>query len=374
MPSTRFDSRPVGAIPTGYESPQITEGPSIPSAGIEDVDQSLVACLNDDVQFFVQDDAGAKKVEVIFAVGEKWSMLKNHQGLRDHEGRLSLPIITVRRKNINHSTADITGRGMNQSTGEIKLRYRLSERDRVMQNLMNRFGIKNQTNLLVESGDLEVDPDIKAGALLAPKLDKNTWEILVVPQPQFFTAEYEVTMWAQYTEQLNVMTEKLMAAYLAPGNRTLRLNSDKGFWYIANFGESYASEDNSDSATGEALVRKVTFQVNVPAYSFAPQNPGDPIPIRRYLSNPQISFDIQDLTASERLQERVYDDGMILGDVADISTNHNFPNPNLIDGHILLSPDQEMSPSLKRVDKQRKKLRGEKTYAGRLIDPYSKRK
>ena len=54
--------------------------------------------------------------------------------------------------------------------------------------------------------------------------------------------------------------------------------------------EGFASEDNSDNATGVELVRKHKFTVRVPGYLVLSDAPGVPPGVRKFVSAPQIMF------------------------------------------------------------------------------------
>lgn len=305
--TTRFRAGDPNGVPSGYEGASTPGMVTIPACGIEDVDKALFKCLRDEVVFQVSDNGGGNQraVPMVFAVGEKWSMLKSGRAIRDKDGTLILPLVTVRRTSVEQSSTDMTSRGMNQHVGEFVVKTKLDTSDRAYQNLINKLGIPNSDDapgprdyfpsaslLTSREGTLENahDLDVRAGALLAPKLGTNVWQIITIPTPQFFTAVYEVTIWAQYTEHMNFMLEKLMSSYLPTGNRTLRLDTPKGYWFIAQVDEGFASEDNSDNTSGVELVRKHKFTVRVPGYLVLSDAPGVPPGVRKFVSAPQIAF------------------------------------------------------------------------------------
>lgn len=307
--TVRFRAGDVFGVPSGYEGNAVPEDFNIPSCGIEDVDSSLFKTLRDEVQFQVSDNGGGnqKAVPMVFAVGEKWSMIKSGRAIRDIEGALILPLVTLRRTGLEQSSNDMTSRGMNQHVGQIVVKQKLDSKDRAYQNIINKLGIPNADDVASErdesdEGNLNtlregtkvnsLDGDVRDGALLAPKLGNNVWQIITIPTPQFYTALYEITIWAQYTEHMNQLIEKLMSSYLPTGNRTLRLNTSKGYWFIAYFDEGISSEDNSEDSTGSELIRKYKFTVRVPGYLVLSSSPGVPSGIRKFVSAPQISFAI----------------------------------------------------------------------------------
>jgi hypothetical protein len=308
---TRFNSKssPQFGVPgiadkTHQGSPELT----IPSVGIEDVDMALFSLFEKEICLQVSgDNTQPKKVPVIFASGEKWAMLKKKRALRDKNGSLILPLITIIRNSIVQDFGeDITGRGINQQTGEIIVRRRLDKSDRNFQNLINRFLLRNQKNVATNSfrehlqdqiltdrsvGEDINDSAIMDGAWLADIKSKNIYETIVVPSPQFCKLNYEISMWTQYTQHMNQLLEQVMSSFLPQGN-SWKLDTPKGYWFIANVeGNSYEPENNFEEMAQEERMIRHKFSVTVKAYIFAGTAPGVNIPIKRYVSSPIVSFE-----------------------------------------------------------------------------------
>lgn len=300
---TRFG---VSGLPSGFggkSSPELT----IPSVGLEDVDVSLFTLFDKEIPLQVGGDEGTKDVPVVFASGEKWAVLKRGNALRDRNGSLILPLVTIGRSTVQQSlTEDITGRGINQQTGEIVVQRKLDHSDRAYQGLVNRLMIEHQLNLAVSPdsnpddgqlttlrslGDLETDPTVQDGGLMLPDTLNNVYETIVLPSPQFYTAIYEVTLWTQYTQHMNQMIEQLVSSFL-PQTQSWRLETKKGYWFVASVQENrFDSENNFDDITAKERIIKCKFTIKVPAYILATSVPGAPVPIKRYVSSPTISFD-----------------------------------------------------------------------------------
>jgi hypothetical protein len=314
--STRFNSKSsqtfnVPGIQSGYGGLSAPSTLTIPPVGIEDADASLFNLFDKEIPFQVNTGdktrTELKRVPVIFAAAEKWALSKRQRGVRDKNGSLILPLITVVRTAIQQSTdEDVTGRGINQQTGEIIVRRRLDQSDRKYQNLINRSLLKHQANLAVSPpeaddgqfstlrplGDLVDDPTISEGGLMLPNKKQNVFETLVLPSPQFYTAVYEVTFWTQYTVQMLQMIEMLISSFLPQGN-AWKLDTQKGYWFIATVdGNNYNAEQNVDDMSQEERMIKHKFTVKVPGYILGTNVPGAPIPIKRYVSSPEIFFNV----------------------------------------------------------------------------------
>jgi hypothetical protein len=279
----------------------------IPPCGLEDVDTAIFSLFDKELPLAVGggESAELKKVPVIFAGGEKWALLKRNRPLRDKSNSLILPLITIGRTGFSQTTSeDLAGRGINQKTGEIVIRRRLDKSDRNYQNLINRIFLKNQSNLsmdarttegnqlttLNEIGELQGDPTIVTGGLMLPDKLRNVIETIVVPSPQFITANYEITVWTQYTHHMNQVMETMISSFL-PQMQGWKIVTPKGYWFLAQMAdESFTAETNfDDMSQGERLIKQ-KFAVKVHAYIFASNSPGTPIPVKRYVSSPSISF------------------------------------------------------------------------------------
>jgi hypothetical protein len=315
---TRFNSQSasrvrlgVPPLQSGYQGKSGPKDLTIPPVGITDVDQALFTLFDKEIPFAVKGGAdapdGLRKVPVLMAAGEKWALNKRMRALKDRNGALILPLVTIIRTNIfQDPVQDITGRGINQQTGEIVIRRKLDHTDRDYQQLVNRLLIPHQQNLAVNPdqadpmqlttlrsvGDLAQDPTVQQGGLLIPNRQNNIWETIVIPAPQFFTAQYDVTFWTQYTSHMNQLLEMMIASYLPQGN-VWRIDSPKGYWFLANVdGGQMSSDANTDDYSQVERLIKYKFVVKVPGYILATGVPGAPVPLKRYVSSPTIEFSV----------------------------------------------------------------------------------
>lgn len=306
---TRFDKKGqsrfgVPPLPSGYDG-DTSSTLNVPSVGIEDVDRALFELFDKKIPFVIEGKDGTRKVPIIFTSGEKWATLKRGAP-RDKNGSLIIPIIVIGRTNIVQSPSeDIAGRGINQQTGEIVIRRRLDPTNRDYQNIINKSLLQNQENVAVQTqtvdgqittsrevGTLSDDPTVSQGGLLVSNKTKTIWETITLPSPQFFTATYEVIIWAQYIQQMNMLVEQLMSSFLPQGNQW-RIDTPKGYWFVGTVdGNSYTAQNNFDDMSRDERMIQYHFSIKVPAYILASKAPGLPVPVRRYVSNPDISFAI----------------------------------------------------------------------------------
>jgi hypothetical protein len=298
----RDPRNPVDHLPTGYEGSSPTDY-TIPSCDIEDVDVAVHTLFDQEIGFKAQGISdGEETVDqlskpiVILAAGERFALVKKLRPPRDKQKQLLLPAIAIRRKSITQTADDLVSRGMNQFTGDLVIKRRLASEDRDYQNLINKLALQDlNPNGVTSTRDqganrATVDDEIRDGAFLDPKLGDNVWEVITIPQPQFYTATYEVTFWSTHSVHMNYMVTTLLAAQL-PQGKNFRLNTPKGYWFLAEISDELSSADNFEEYSEDKRVIRYTFQLTVKAFLLAPNGPGMPVPVRRHISAVEISFE-----------------------------------------------------------------------------------
>lgn len=303
--TTRFDAKGNGA-PSGYSNPTHAPDVVIPSCGIEDVDRAVFHLFDKELPLQVGDAEETKKPKVIFATGERWAIIKKKKEFRDRNNSLILPLITMGRTSVTQDvSSDITGRGINQQTGEIVVKRQLHEGDRSYQNLINKLFIKNSPDTAVSSveatsglrtrgdiGSLSLDPDVIDGVYLANKKHAdNIWETITIPAPQFFTAKYEITFWAMYTSHVVQMLDGVMAAML-PQGRSFKVSNpiNPSYWFIATIDSDFEPDNTFDAMQEQERIIRYNFTLSVPGYIIGTSAPGTPVPVRKQISSPKIDF------------------------------------------------------------------------------------
>jgi len=289
----------------GFEGTNVPTDFTIPPCGLEDVDRAVYNLFNKDTKFEVKTNNQLKKVPTIFATGERFVLTKRRKPIRDKNGTFILPLISIRRTGIDQSME--YQMGMGQDPGELTIKHRLSANDSAYQNLVNKRALKNQDNVTTVShflngtkiGDpgkiatrrLQTDTNPVINGLLGDVNDNNNiHEFITMPFPHFYTAKYEVVFWAQHTEQINQMIEKLMFSYTAQGNH-FKIVTDKGYYFVAFVNDEISPDSNVNDFSNQERIIKYSFTMNVPAYLLVPKIPGEQIQLRRFLSSPQITFE-----------------------------------------------------------------------------------
>ncbi len=328
-----------------YDKP-VTDDYSIPSAGIEDVDRAIFKLFNNDMSFEVMNDNELIKIPVVFAAGERFALTRRKDPIRDNNNTLILPLISISRGTVDFSASQ-SGRGSAITTRDqtnYVIKKRLAKSDRDYQNLINKFGIKNQDNVAsrknfmsqdISPGNMALPGTIasrrqtnglkfsKSGGMISlsnKSLGDNIFEIIQVPYPTLVTVDYEVTIWTQYMTQMNEIQEAFLSSMLGQSEEFLII-SEKGYEYVAKAGTTFTSNFNFDNYTDSERIIKTTIDFKVSGYILNVNAPGIPNQVRSFLSAPIVEFGYHDAShqvvkRSNGIDNKRDVDSFILSDVS----------------------------------------------------------
>ena len=302
--TTRYNAKKGagGKADLGYQEGEQVTGLDIPSCTIEDVDRSVFNLFEHELNFTVKSNKKPTKVPVIFATGERFALLARKKPLRDSSSALILPLISIMRTGVDQS----------QGIGEnvpLVVKRRLAPEDAEFQNFVNKQGIKNSDELAknpkLETGDGESEDGVKmlkdgienptpSNPLIGSSIGYNIFEIFEIPPVKHYVASYDITFWCQYTQQMNSMLTILMGGYTNNNRPSFRLDTDKGYYFTGFVEDGFSPDVNFDDFTEDERLVKCTINMKVQAYLVAPRSIGQPSPIRRYVSAPNISFTIHE--------------------------------------------------------------------------------
>lgn len=276
----------------GYEGSSVPLDYDVPSCGLEDVDRAIFNLFDKDIPLVYETkDGSTKKVPVMFATGERFAITRRKEPMRDKNGALILPLITMTRSGIEQQAQKSIEMG---DLGTIDITRRLSKEDPLYQRIVNSPGFDNAG---APSSGSRRDPNDRpgrtiGGRLLEPNLGAGIYETISIPVPKFFTAKYEVTLWTQYVQHSNNLLTTIMSGYHNIRARSYRIETPSGYWFNAVFEPEVSSDTSFDNMSDDERAIKHSFTITVPAYIILPRSPGIPNGLRRTLSATQFSFGI----------------------------------------------------------------------------------
>jgi len=275
-----------------FEGDNVPDNFDFPSIGIEDIDRALFKLFDEQLSFETTAKGVTKKVPVIFATGERFALTRRKTPIRDRNNTNILPLISIQRQNFDISPSQ-SGKGTAisfRAQPNYTIKYRLAEKDRVYQNLINKQNIKNQNNVasnsnfqLPASGLNAIEGTIatrrdtnnlkfskNAKINLNANIGSNIFEIINVPYPYFVSVTYNVTFWAQYMQQGNQMIEYLLNNIDVPGGE-FAIKTESGYELVAFIGDNINFENNFDSMTDSERIIKYSFDMTIPGYLLNPK-------------------------------------------------------------------------------------------------------
>jgi hypothetical protein len=233
-----------------------TEHPQIQNVRLEDVDLAIRDWFDKTVDSHVQQPNGdRKKVSVGWSAGERWVSSRTKKGIRDDNGVLILPIISIRRSSIEPSPI-MSSLGAETPTLQISRQ------------------ISKKTNDLANLWSLR-DPSRRQ------PLKPVVYEITTIPFPDRNILTYEVQIQAQYIGQMNTIIEKIFheldisKSFVAPFDNegrhppigeTFETRKPLNKEYVVGFFDSTISDGgNFEEFTDQERIVRFNTSIKVPA-------------------------------------------------------------------------------------------------------------
>jgi len=218
-------------------------------SNLETIDSAMFEWVNDEVNVFSNTNRGWKKIPVIWVSAERAHQVKSDKGLRDKEGALIFPIITLERTSVEK---DLAFKGSLQANvfpdrdyrgGSIPLTTVINQRK--TQNFQNADAKKTygQLNFKVE-----------------PKNNKIVYTHKIIPLPVYVTAMYKILIRGEYQQQMNEMSQPFMVSTGGINSFILRQNGHRYEGFIQS---SYNQENNVADMGEDERIYQTSIDVKV---------------------------------------------------------------------------------------------------------------
>tara|TARA_Y100001963_G_scaffold147680_1_gene224365 strand:+ start:520 stop:1329 length:810 start_codon:yes stop_codon:yes gene_type:complete len=150
-----------------------------------DVDGTILWHMKNVIKPKVVENGELINVPIIWGSAERWSSVQNEGFFRDTKGRIMIPLVMVRRTGM----APYDGLQVNKMTDELFMNYQKKYSKR------NRYDKFTAIN-----GNI-------AQQLRGEKPEIETYQVRF---PDYVTITYDLTLWCEYVEQVNKLTELLV--------------------------------------------------------------------------------------------------------------------------------------------------------------------
>lgn len=219
----------------------------ISDSRIEDVDAAMYNFINDNMNLHAHNGTGFKKVPVVMASAERSMLSKKGLGVRDDDGTLIMPIITIERTSMVKSPTEKGTVWANIPAMDKVKGGSIPVAQKILQDKTSNF--KN-ANTLKKRGQLNF-PD---------KTNKTVYQTVSIPLPVYITVMYEITIRTEYQQQMNELVIPFMTVPGGINYITIRegINRYEGF-----IQQDYTHSNNVDDFSAEERKFETKFNIKV---------------------------------------------------------------------------------------------------------------
>ena len=222
------------------------------SSTIENIDYSIVSWLKEDLKLSATTNSGWRQVPVLWQTPERSFQIKNDKALRDSNGALVLPIISIERTGI---TKDPTRKGAYQANLYSKDKNgragRMTIAKRIVEDKTRNYAVVGNTRRGNYTSTKEQE--------YYPRINKKiVVQSLSIPIPVYVNVEYKIIIKSEYQQQMN----ELLAPFMT---RTGQINAfllrRNGHLYEAFIDQGFVHTNNVNNL-GEDM-RMFTSEISI---------------------------------------------------------------------------------------------------------------
>ena len=232
---------------TGVPDPSIVEETIVLPSTLETIDEALLQHIDEVFNIHATTRNGFEKVPVLWMTAERSHQIKNNKNLRDKNGSLILPLMTIERSSIEK---DPTKKGVffgnvppvNDEKGGSVVVAR-----KIKQNKTRNFANADSYRLF--------------GQLNYPfKNKKIVYQTVTVPMPVYVTMNYSIVLKTEYQQQMNDM----LSPFITKTGGINHFIFKKGqHSYEAFIEQEFAQENNISALAEEEKMYETTVNIRV---------------------------------------------------------------------------------------------------------------
>ena len=223
------------------------EGKRVFDSRIENIDAAMYKFVDEQMNLHTNSPSGMKKVPVLMVSAERSALSKKDSRVRDAEGALIMPIITIERTSMMKSPNEKGTVWANiPSTDKVK-GGSIPVMQKIVQGKTANF--KN-AHALRKRGQLNF-PD---------KTEKTVYKTVSIPLPIYITVMYQITIRTEYQQQMNDLVVPFMTV---PGGINYIIIRDQNHRYEGFIQQEYSHENNISNFSNEERKFETKFDIKV---------------------------------------------------------------------------------------------------------------
>jgi len=216
--------------------PSVVSETVIQPSTLENIDRAIFEYIDEKFNIFTDTNKGFKKTPVIWVAAERSHQIKNKKELRDSNGVLILPLITVERTSMSK---DPSRKGINK---------------RINQNKTQNFA----------NADVHRYHGGKNQQVTFPRPNKKVvYQVMSIPMPVYIDINYSITLRTEYQEQMNQMVTPFA---VRPGAINTFMLEREGHEYEAFIQQEFSQENNTASLNADERMYQTKIDVKVLGY------------------------------------------------------------------------------------------------------------
>jgi len=229
---------------------------------LENIDIAIHKYIDDELNLFSSTNKGWKKVPVIWVAAERSHQIKNNKELRDSNGVLILPLITIERSSV---AKDPAKKGIffgpidakpDYKGGSIVIKKRINQEKTA--NFANADALRSRN--LLDGGSRHY----RRGQINFPIPNKKVvYQQMSIPMPVYIDINYAVTLRTEYQQQMNEIVTPFITRTGAINSFLLERNDHQ---YEAFIQQDFAQENNVSSLDIAERTYQTKVTINVLGY------------------------------------------------------------------------------------------------------------
>tara|TARA_B100001094_G_scaffold332483_1_gene404770 strand:+ start:12912 stop:13787 length:876 start_codon:yes stop_codon:yes gene_type:complete len=224
-------------------------------SSIEDIDYSIVSWLKEDLELIAKTNAGYTKVPVFWQTPERSFQVKDDKSLRDAEGAIILPVVSIERTGIvkdpalkGSFQAQLFSDKGNGRTGRMVIAKKIKQ-DKT-RNFAVAAGTRAYTNGKIQQNFPRVNHRVVI-------------QTLSIPIPVYVNLEYKITIRSEYQQQMNSLMQPFLARTGQINSFLLRRN---GHIYEAFIDQNFAHNNNVANLNDDVRMFQTDITIRILGY------------------------------------------------------------------------------------------------------------